>query len=224
MLNDIVLYSYNSEVKKINPITKLVCLFIFIILNVIYNDLFSIVLFILCLFLMVNLFHIPFKVIGKKVLLLLSLFVILLFFNYILAFKFLFIFLFISIINLTTNFKDLLYVFSKIFINKRIALYFTCCFKYFSYVLKSFDDIINDYKCSSIRFKSCKNKFLLVVNIILSSFIDSKNYLKRIINYSQVNFYVKNKNLQKFLFSSSDFYLLFLFLILFLILILRGCL
>lgn len=224
MLNNIIIYNYDSEVKKISPFIKILSFIIYMIQILVFQDITSQIILYLELIFIIYLSHIPFQIIFKKALLYtpILLFIILSPIKYLLIIKIFIMFIFLTIIDLTTNIKEMISGFEKILtpfkllINtKKIALKITTILKYQTLLFNNIDIIKKEIRANSIRNK-------LIILILKMSIEKTNKEIKNIQTSNKINVYLKNNNSKKIYISDIDSYLIIIHIIVTLLLIMKG--
>ncbi len=225
MLNNIIIYNHDSEVKKISPIIKLLNFIIYTIQLFVFKDITSQILLYLELIFYIYLSHIPLKLMIKRVLIYIPiLFLIILFPNsYSLIIKIFLITIFITIIDLTTNIKELVNGFQKLLsplsfiINtKKISVLLTMIIKYPTTFCNNINIIYKETKANSIRNKT------IIFNIIKLSLNKSSQDIRDMKESNKIKLYLKTKSSIKTNLSDLDLYLLIIHIIITLLLVLKG--
>lgn len=186
-------YDTNSLIHNMNPIIKIICLFIFIILSFFsFNFYFNLFIFILII-LLILLSNVPFNYYFNSIynvkFLLLFIFVINILFNngfyvaFILVMRIIFTLLYSMLILYTTKIDEIIFglqcffsplKFFKIPVNK-MAFSIGLALKFMPELILSFNKVLKGYYNKGIYLENLnfKNKIDLIKNMIISVFIVS---------------------------------------------------
>lgn len=225
MLNNIIIYNYDSEIKKISPFIKILSFIIYMIQILVFQDITSQIILYLEFLFIIYLSKIPFNLIIKKALLFIPILLFIIIFpnNYFLIIKIFLLLIYLTIIDLTTNTKEMISGFEKILsplkliINtKKLGITLTTIVKYQSYLFKNIDIVTKEIKANSIRKKS------LIFSIINMSINKTNKEIKEMKKSNKINLYLKNKTEHKLQLSDLDSYMIIVHIIITLLLILKG--
>ncbi len=184
-------YNIDSEIRSMNPVSKILCVFIFLILTFLESSIeFNLILLAIVLGIM-YLSNIPFKVFGKILLGLLSFILFIFLINFLcktsiytsilFSIRLILIVFYSSILTLTTPPNELIYGLNRILSPlevfkvpvKSLALILSFALRFIPMVFEEGRVIVNSYVCRGIYFKnlSFRLKLLYIKSLIIPMFI-----------------------------------------------------
>lgn len=238
-------YNVNSSLRQMNPISKILCVLIFLILTFVDSSIeFNLVLLIF-VFMAMLLSNIPFKVYGKIFLSLLSFIIFIFLINFLchvsiytsilFSIRLILIVFYSSILNLTTSPDELIYGLERILSPLKIfkipvnslALVLSLAIRFIPVVFEMGKGIIKCYESRGIKFNnlSLKNKLLYIKSIIIPVFVLSFKNSDELTDTMSLRLYDTSQDrtaLHIYGYGKIDAYMLSFHVMLVMFLIMRG--
>lgn len=238
-------YNVDSRLRRMNPISKILCVIIFLILTFVDSSIEFNLILLIFVFLAMFLSNISFKVYGKIILSLLSFIILIFLINFLckvnintsilFSTRLILIVLYSSILTLTTSPDELIYglehILSPLKIIKipvnSLALVLSLSIRFIPLVFEMGKGIIKCYESRGIKFSdlSLKNKLLYIKSIIIPVFVLSFKNSDELTDVMSLRLYDTNQErtaLHIYGYGKLDAYMLSFHVMLVMFLIMKG--
>lgn len=244
MLNDIIIgkyYPVNSNIHNMNPISKIICTIIFIIMCFLANSVgLNIMLLLLTIIMILNA-NIPFKIFLDTIKSLRFILLIIIIINIVLRvsiditimllLKIILIVIYTTILTLTTPPTEITYGLEKILLplkligvnTKKLALFITKILRFIPILIDQKNKILKSISSRGLNYKktNLKNKFIIIKSMFILS-IDKTNKLVEMMYIRLYNIDKKRVNFRQNMWGVFDTYLCLMHLLFLALIIKKG--